>query len=255
MTQLGAQMYTVREYTRNTKDLMETLRKIRAIGYEAVQVSGIGGDIPVNAVAEGLKENGLVCAATHVGFDECQKDLDAVIAKHRAWGCEYVGVGSMPERYRADAAGFERFAREASDVADALRKEGLHFVYHNHNFEFRAFGGKTGMEILFENTSENFQFELDTYWVQKGASDVRAWIEKVRGRMDVVHFKDMALDADSQQIMAEIGQGNLNWDGIIAACRGIGVKWYLVEQDDCHGRSPFESLKMSFDFLTGKGVK
>ena len=35
----------------------------------------------VEAVAEGLKENGLVCAATHIGFDDCRKDLDAVAAK------------------------------------------------------------------------------------------------------------------------------------------------------------------------------
>lgn len=255
MTQLGAQMFTVRAYTQNTKDLLDTFQKIRAIGYEAVQVSAIGGDIPVEAVADGLKANGLTCAATHIGFGDCLKNLDAVVEKHKAWGCEYVGVGSMPEEYRADAAGFERFAREASKVADELAAQGLKFVYHNHNFEFRKLDGKTGMDILFENTSDNFQFELDTFWVQKGASDVRAWIDKVRGRMDVVHFKDMALDARSEQIMAEIGQGNLNWDGIIAACRDIGVKWYLVEQDDCHGRYPFESLKMSYEFLTGKGIR
>ncbi|MGI5885756.1 MAG: sugar phosphate isomerase/epimerase family protein [Candidatus Spyradocola sp.] len=255
MTQLGAQMFTVRAYTQTEKDLLVTFRKLREIGYKAVQISAIGADIPVAAVAAGLQENGLTCAATHISFDDCKKDLAAVVEKHRAWGCEYVGIGSMPDAYRADAAGFARFAREASDIADALAKEGLKFVYHNHNFEFRSFGGKTGMQILFEETSPNFQFELDTFWVQKGASDVRAWIEKVRGRMDVVHFKDMALDDRSEQVMAEIGQGNLNWDGILAACRDIGVKWYLVEQDDCRGRDPFESLKISYDFLTSKGVQ
>lgn len=255
MTQLGAQMFTVRQYTQSTKDLLDTFSKIRGIGYEAVQVSGIGADIPVDVVAAGLKDNGLICAATHIGFDDCKKDIAAVVSKHRAWGCEYVGVGSMPEEYRADAAGFERFAKEASDIADALAAEGLKFVYHNHNFEFRNFGGKTGMDILFESSSDNFQFELDTFWVQKGASDVREWINKVRGRMDVVHFKDMALNENSEQIMAEIGQGNLYWDGIIADCRQIGVKWYLVEQDDCNGRCPFDSLKMSYDFLASKNVK
>ena len=161
----------------------------------------------------------------------------------------------MPEEYRADAAGLERFAREASDVADELAKAGLKFVYHNHNFEFRKFDGKVGMDILFDNSSRNFQFEIDTFWVQKGGADVRTWIDKVRGRMDVVHFKDMALNDKAEQIMAEIGQGNLNWDGIIAGCRDIGVKWYLVEQDDCHGRDPFESLKVSYEYLTAKGVK
>ncbi|MGN1248960.1 MAG: sugar phosphate isomerase/epimerase family protein [Candidatus Spyradocola sp.] len=255
MTQLGAQMYTVREYTKNTKDLLETFAKLKAIGYDAVQVSAIGADIPVEAVADGLKANGLVCAATHVGFGDCVKDLGAVIAKHRAWGCDYVGVGSMPDEYRADAAGFERFAKEASEVADALAKEGLKFVYHNHNFEFRKFGGKLGMDILFENTSDNFQFEIDTFWVQKGASDVRRWIEKVRGRMDVVHFKDMALTETSEQRMAYIGEGNLDWGGIIDTCRDIGVKWYLVEQDDCQGRDPFACLKASREYLAGMGVR
>ena len=181
------------------------------------------------------------------------REIGMQSAKHKAWGCEYVGVGMMPEEYRADAAGLERFAREASYVADELAKAGLKFVYHNHNFEFRKFDGD-GMDILFDNSSRNFQFEIDTFWVQKGGADVRAWIDKVRGRMDVVHFKDMALNDKAEQIMAEIGQGNLNWDGI-AGCRDIGVKWYLVEQDDCHGRDPFESLKVSYEYLTAKGVK
>ena len=126
MTQLGAQMFTVRAFTQTESDLLSTFRKLRAIGYEAVQISAIGAGIPVPAVAAGLKETGLACAATHISFDDCKKDLAAVVEKHRAWGCEYVGVGSMPEEYRADAAGFARFAREASDVADALAKEGLH---------------------------------------------------------------------------------------------------------------------------------
>ena len=162
MTQLGAQMFTVRAFTQTESDLLSTFRKLRTIGYEAVQISAIGAGIPVPAVAAGLKETGLACAATHISFDDCKKDLAAVVEKHRAWGCEYVGVGSMPEAYRADAAGFARFAREASDVADALAKEGLKFVYHNHNFEFRSFGGKTGMEILFEETAE---IGGETWWI------------------------------------------------------------------------------------------
>lgn len=37
---LGAQLYTVRDYTNNLKDFEETLKKISEIGYEYVQVSG-----------------------------------------------------------------------------------------------------------------------------------------------------------------------------------------------------------------------
>jgi sugar phosphate isomerase/epimerase len=73
------------------------------------------------------------------------------------------------------------------------------------------------------------------------------WIHKVKGRMDVVHLKDMAI-LKEQQIFAEFGEGNLNWDAIIEACRQTGVKWYVVEQDTCQ-RNPFESLEMSFRYL------
>ena len=254
MIQLGAQMYTVCQYTQKEDDLLRTFEKIRKIGYESVQVSGIGADIPVAAVAEGLKANGLTCAVTHISYDDCLNKLPEVIDKHKAWGCEYVGVGSMPDRYRS-AEGLVTFAKEATEVADKLQEAGLKFVYHNHNFEFRKYGDKLGMDILFDNSGKNFQFELDTFWVQKGAGDVRAWIEKVAGRMDVIHFKDMMLSENCDQLMAEIGQGNLNWPGILETCRKTNVRWFMVEQDDCNGRCPFESLKMSYEYLTGLGLK
>ena len=52
--------------------------------------------------------------------------------------------------------------------------------------------------------------------------------------------------------MTEVGEGNLDWDSIIEACDKAGAKWALVEQDICH-RCPFESMKMSYDYLTTKG--
>lgn len=254
MTSLGAQMYTAREFTKDAAGLLQSLQTVKAMGYKAVQLSGHGADIPVSQIADFLQETGLVCGATHVGFDRLQNDFDAVVKMHKAWNCIYPGVGSMPEQYRSSEEGFVAFAKDASEIARRFEDEGMHFIYHNHQFEFQRFGGKTGMDILLENSDPALQFELDTYWVQTGGADILQWIKKVEGRMDVVHFKDMTINRQSQQEMAEIGSGNMNWDAIIAACRQIGVKWYFVEQDVCQ-RSPFESLKMSYDFLTQKGVE
>ena len=250
---LGAQLYTLRDYIQNERDIRFTLAQVAKMGYTTIQVSGMG-PIDPQVLRSICEENGLRVVLTHTDPARILNDTDAVIREHDILGCDYIGIGAMPEKYRS-AFWLPHFTADFKEPARRIAAAGKKLMYHNHNFEFRSFGGKTGMEILFEETSPNFQFELDTFWVQKGASDVRAWIEKVRGRMDVVHFKDMALDDKSEQVMAEIGQGNLNWDGIIAACRDIGVKWYLVEQDDCRGRDPFESLKISYDFLTSKGVK
>jgi hypothetical protein len=56
-------------------------------------------------------------------------------------------------------------------AARRIAGAGLTFIYHNHNFEFRKFGGKTGLQILMESTDPDwFQFEIDTYWVQMAAA-------------------------------------------------------------------------------------
>ena len=34
-----------------------------------------------------------------------------------------------------------------------------------------------------------------------------------------------------------------------------GVKYVLIEQDDCFGKDPFECLKSSFEFLKSKGLE
>ena len=46
----------------------------------------------------------------------------------------------------------------------------------------------------------------------------------------------------------EVGQGNLNWKGILEICKQADVKWYLVEQDVCQG-NPLDSAKISYDNL------
>jgi sugar phosphate isomerase/epimerase len=53
--------------------------------------------------------------------------------------------------------------------------------------------------------------------------------------------------------MAPVGEGNLDWDGIIAAGEEGGVEWYAIEQDVCR-RDPFDCLASSFEFLAAKGL-
>ena len=66
-----------------------------------------------------------------------------------------------------------------------------------------------------------------------------------------MHFKDIGI-IDKNVEMFEVGFGNIDWDDVIAACEDANVEYALVEQDICR-RDPFESLKMSYDYLSGKG--
>lgn len=251
MTQfkLAAQLYTVRQFTQTTEGLRTSLKKVQAIGYPAVQVSGIGPipDADVKAIAD---ECGLQICITHVRPSEALWDnLDAVIAQHKLWDCPNVAIGSMPKAYRdAGEAGYHQFAADANRIGEQLYQAGLTFSYHNHSFEFERFGARTGLEILYGETDPRYvRAELDTYWIQHGGADPVVWIQKMKQRMPVVHLKDLAV-VNGEQVMAEIGEGNLNWPAILKACQDAEVEWYAVEQDVCR-RDPFESLRMSYENL------
>jgi len=241
---LVAQLYTRRDFTQTPEGVRKTFLKVKEIGYNAVQVSGFGPIDPYQ-LKDLADEADVKIAATHVSYDRMKNDFDALVKEHKLWNCKYIGLGSMPSEYSKSYEGYEKFAEECSDIARKFTDAGLRFIYHNHNFEFEKFNGKTGLEILFEKTDPNvFDFEIDTYWIQAGGANPVKWIKKVDGRMDVIHFKDMAIK-DRKQVFAEIGEGNLDWPDIISACYKIGVKWYCVEQDICPG-DPFESLAISF---------
>ncbi|HEY3289995.1 MAG TPA: sugar phosphate isomerase/epimerase, partial [Anaerolineae bacterium] len=190
----------------------------------------------------------------HIGYDRLQHDLPAVIAQHHLWNCNHVAVGSLPADYRQEGeGGFARFAHDASEIGRRLSENGLTFSYHNHSFEFERFGSRTALDVIYEESDPRYlKAELDTYWVQHGGGDPALWITKMKNRLPVVHLKDMVI-IDGKQVMAEIGEGNLNWPAILKACAASGVEWYAVEQDECQ-RDPFESLAISYRNLTKMGL-
>lgn len=253
---IAAQLYTVRDFCKTTEDFAASMKKIAAIGYQAVQVSGIGpiADEDVKRICD---DHGLKIVITHVSYDRLWNQTSAVIEQHQLWGCQNAAIGSMPAEYREDEAGYLRFAQEASLVGERFAAAGMTFSYHNHSFEFAKFGKRTGLEIIYAESDPRYLMaEIDTYWVQHGGGDPADWIRRMKNRMPVVHFKDMMISADGwnvQQVMAEVGEGNLNWSAIITACREAGVAWAAVEQDICQ-RDPFESLRVSYENLKLMGL-
>ena len=253
---IAVQLYTLRDYFKTPEDAAITLKKIKGIGYNAVQASGIG---PIDPQTFKIlcDEAGIEICATHVNFMDMLQNLDAVIEKHKIWECKYAGIGSIPVDFRKRGAeGYSEFAKVASEVAGKLKAAGLQFVYHNHEFEFEKFDGKRGMDILFdESDRDSFGFEIDVHWVQAGGASPVDWINKVAGRMQVVHLKDYIIVDGHERRFAEVGEGNMNFASILAACEATGVEWGAVEQDNCYDRDPIESITISYQNLKALGAK
>lgn len=250
---IAVQLYTLRDYLKTPDQIAASFQKIKSIGYNAIQIAGVG-PIEPQLMKQMADEAGLTICSAYLPYDAMIDDIEQVIRTLQLWNSRYVGVGSLPASFSKTASGFAEFARSASAVGRQLREAGVTFTYHNHSYEFGKFDGKTGMDILMEESDpDHFHFELDVHWVQAGGADPVQWLYKMNGRTKTVHLKDMNV-VDSERRYAEVGEGNMNFTAILKACENIGVEWAPVEQDLCYGRNPFESLAVSRRHLQRMGA-
>jgi sugar phosphate isomerase/epimerase len=258
-------MYTIREFTKTSKDLADSLRRIREIGYPAVQVSAVGamnGESPEVSAAQAkqmLDDNGLKCIATHRNWDDLVNKTEKEIEFHKTLGCDYVAIGGIPASYRPQgAAGFRQWIAEAQPIIAHLKAEGLQFGYHNHAFEFeRAQPGPGGnpqtlYDILIDEGGPDMLLEMDVYWVDHAGVNPEKIIQRCVGKLPVIHIKDKEM-VGADPVMAPIGEGNLDWDGLLPALANAGTQWVAVEHDICR-RDPFDYLQSSYNFLTNHPV-
>jgi sugar phosphate isomerase/epimerase len=241
---IAAQLYTVRDQMQAPSRVGGVLGRLREIGYRAVEVAGLGPGV-AGRFGQELARAGLTACAAHAPLERLTGDLAAVAAECQDWGCRYVVVPGLPAEYRS-GAGLKRFAREADDIARDLQPFGLKLAYHNHSFELERWDGQTGLEALF-GAAQRLHAELDTYWLQYGGANPAEWIFRLKQRVPLVHLKDMTV-VGGKTVMAEVGEGNLEWARILAACRTADTEWLVVEQDECR-RDPVESLAISFSNL------
>jgi len=251
---LGAQLYNLRLYTQTAHDLDLSLERVAAIGYRTVQVSAIG-NIAAERVRELCDRHGLSVVLTHMNPDRIMNDTEAVIRENEAMGCDYIGIGMMPERYRSDAW-LDQFPVDFLPAAKKIADAGKLLMYHNHEFEFCKINGRRVMDYLAESFKPSeMGFTIDTYWMQAGGADIYEWIGKLAGRMPCVHLKDMDVLPDRGVVMAPIMEGNINFPKILDMLKADGgVKYLLIEQDYCR-ESPFVCLEKSYRNLNKLGYK
>lgn len=252
---LGAQFYTLRDYCKDLAGLEETMKKVADIGYTSIQLSGVCA-YEGEWAAEKAKENGLTIDITHYAYGKICNETENVIKHHDAMSCKCIGIGSSP--YAKDDEGLNRLCDEIAPVIPKLLASGHKLMYHNHHWEFAKLNGKTFLECLCDRfTPDELGITLDTYWVQAGGADPAAWIKKLHGRIDRIHFKDMVMNNSDKAVrIAPIGEGNMNYDAIIQACLDENIEYGYVELDDCYGADPFDCMKRSYDFLSTRyGLK
>lgn len=250
---LGAQFYTIRDFCQTLDGFEESCRKISEIGYKYVQLSGIG-NFSADEIKPILDKYGLKTVCTHRTQDNYLEKLESEIEFHKTLGCDIAGIGSMPG-FNVKQETIDNFGANFKLVVERLAEEGMVFAYHNHAFEFEKVDGKFAFELICDKVAaNNFKLILDVYWLAYAGINPAKFIRKYSDKIACIHFKDLKI-IDNAPAYAEIGQGNIDWDEVILACKESSVENILVEQDKFWiDDDPFKSLEISYNYLKEKGI-
>jgi sugar phosphate isomerase/epimerase len=117
----GAQLYSLREQGKTPAEIREIFRRMKEMGYQMVQVSGLGPIDPYE-LRDISQEFGLPIPITHTPLPRLQEELDEVIREHRIFGCPVIGLGAMPKPMRdGTAATFLKFMADMDEISKKIR--------------------------------------------------------------------------------------------------------------------------------------
>ncbi|WP_309075958.1 sugar phosphate isomerase/epimerase [Paenarthrobacter sp.] len=260
----------------------ETLRKVSAIGYNAVEISQIPMTPEnVGELVRSRAELGMDIAALSVNIEgrkgmpveSLADNFDKIVDDAKRLDTSLLRIGMLPFGAMKSLDSVVEFAKQANGYAERLQEQGISLYYHNHHIEFAKFDGKYMLDIIAEN-SPAMGMEIDVHWVQRGGLDPVRTLEKYAGKTAMVHLKDYRIGqmpasafgllekgdfpgfmAEFKNVVqfAEVGEGNLDFPSIIPAAVEAGARYLLVEQDELYGRTVWDALQTSYDNLMAMG--
>ena len=269
----GVQLFTTMSVI--DKDVEGTLKQIAAIGYKEIESAfsmkgGYYGMKP-KEFAKLVGDLGMSWQAHHVSgapfrrpnatpppaaagqpaspprpampaMKSLLNDTQQIVDEAAEGGIKYLVCASIPVNKMEEIKMSIEILQKA---AEAAKKAGLIFVYHNHTAEFEKVEGQMPFDMMTSQISADLlKFELDLAWATKAGVNIPELFKKHPGRFPLFHVKD--LNKETQKPV-EVGAGYIDFKPIFAAAKTAGVEHYFIEQDGAP--SPVENLTTSFNNL------
>ena len=274
----AVQQFMLGTVLNNEKQASDTLRKIKAAGYCGIELCGCmihptglmvrlmtkaagmptgnGGKLDWPAL---IKESGLKVVSLHTDLGSAERDATAIATEAKAFGTRYAVITGMYRFAYGDETAIRDLAARLNKAGEALKKDGIDLLYHNHNCELqRVSGDKRAYDILLEETDPAFvNFEFDSYWFADGGADPLTWMERLGTRMKLWHINDRGtrltgpamtpiLKSDSM----ELGTGNLPLEKLSEQAKANGIDAVILESHrNWIDKSPVKSLELSAEWL------
>jgi sugar phosphate isomerase/epimerase len=264
--------------TSNEAQARETLQKIKAAGYDGIELNrfmihpsslmvrlmtraagmptGNGGRLDWHAL---LSESGLSVASLHADLGSLEREPEAVAEEAKSFGTDKVVITGMYRFDYGSESEVRALATRLNKAGETMNRMGISLLYHNHNVELlRVTPEKRAYDVLIDETDSDYvNFEFDSYWFTDGGADAKAWMRRLGGRMKLWHVTDRGsrqsgpamtpiLKCDSM----ELGTGSMDLDGLRDIALENGVEAVVLESHkNWIDKDPVKSLELSAQWL------
>jgi len=244
---VALQLYTVRDFA--TKDLAGTLAKVKAMGYDAVELAGTY-DLPTETFKKHLEDAGLDAVSAHVPVTAFEADAEGTVKMYKALGCKLISIPWLPIEALPGGQDYDKTLATITKAGKLCKDHGLQLGYHNHEFEFKTLPcGTFILDALFEATTPDIlQAQIDTGWVLAAGQDPSQYTKKYAGRCPSVHLKDI-VKVNGKFEDRPIGQGSQDIPSVTKAAQEAGASIFVVELDEAVNITSLDAAKQSRVYL------
>lgn len=256
----------------------ETLHKMKAAGYDGIELCGfmtrpMGLTVRLLTKAAGMtvgkggkygwvalvQEAGLQVVSLHTDLGTIERDTAAAAAEAKRYGTDTLVITGMYRFDYGSETAVSALAQRLNQAGAALAAQGVQLLYHNHNCELRRVNAtQTAFDLLCEATDPAaVNFEFDSYWFAEGGANALAVMQRLGARMKLWHINDRGtrltgsamtpiLKTDSM----ELGTGNMELIAMAEVAKQNGVRAVILESHrNWIEKSPVKSFELSAAFL------
>lgn len=254
MIRIAAQLNTVRAYCGTQQEFLDTLSRIRALGFDGVELeSSLLKHADRQTVARHLETLGLEVCSVRSPFARTGYGLEDMITEAKAMHCVNVGVGTVTASYfTMGPAGMEKYLEQAAGVCERFSREGVRPLYSLRFHEFmRQSDGVWPFDKLADRAeTSDYLWETDVLSLTRSAVEPSKVFSRLAGRMPVCRLSDQKIRENeiyfffARREECPLGEGLFDLSSWAGAAAQAGAEWFTVGQELCD-RDPFACLETS----------
>ena len=211
------------------KDLLGTLRKIKELGFDGVELTG-GLKYPPLLLKNALEETHLALVGWHIfSLDLLAEDLlFATILYMNTVSNHMIVIPNLPDEMTNTSTAWVNTAALFNSVAKCLQAYNISLSYHNHAFEFTRLDSKYLFDSFCNNISENVYLQADTGNILSAGASPEHFIELYKKKIRTIHIKPYSLITG---FSSNIDSGDIDFNQIINSCIAGGIEEYIIEYE------------------------